>query len=431
MSNWRFDVTGRLEYGAYSTVWPENVNDVTNMMNDWYNYNRQRLKADLQFKQTPVSISSGRWADWHNISFFVVANLGILLNLNKLYQYNQAFSTLYTYLPKMMGRILRLYRRAHCCPMPAWIVRYACKCGQIPYVPQQFAPHVRLWSSSGLVMCGGATSTYNNVVVTGGSNTPSTILATEALLTQLVEDIEKAIWVLEGNPYSTWATDAGSIRDMLDLLARSPDNGISVGLPAEDSWPGVLNDISLLNDWYCRGINSYSSSGTWHTAFPLYKSIEFTGRVPVLGAGVPGDEEFTLLGAPKYYLCQDDLTGQTRFSSLTKMLAMGTNHAMAALSTTAPYESIYKRRTGWTTIGGTALDLNDGTASRNWLNSGHHYLRNVFSLTSWAGYLGSNLNMGQFIDEAMDDYQIWVDEEDFCSNYALMLQREESIPYLR
>lgn len=429
VSPWKFTIAGWTPSGVTTANSLPEYNAGYTVTTDWYNYIRQMGKAALKYKQTPTAlVSNDTVYDFMNICFYALANTVALLNLDRMYQYNQAFSTLYTYLPSKMSRVKRLYRRLSAIFMPNFIKAYAIKMGMIPYVPGKIAPHLRFWDDAWLVAYGGAAD-YS--AMTGLR--PDEILLSDTHLSNFVSNIEKAVWALENNISfdANTATDFIAIKDAIDMIHDVPSVGqfYSQGLPDENSYPGLVADKSLLNDYYTRALISYDTHGVGDdekNCFPVCGDTTFGGKVPVCGFGAPTVEDFTLFGAAK--IANLNSTAGARVALATDEHEIyGTNFPDNPLVNEV---GIYTREDGWTQIVGNTTDFGDGAGIRTFLNTGHPQIRHIFFPHLFAGQLDADFEF-RFLDTMEVDYTIWMDEEDLGPNHAQYIAASLGIPYLK
>jgi hypothetical protein len=244
-------------------------------------------------------------------------------------------------------------------------------------------------------------------------------------LALLQAGIESALQALEGNA-TTGAADAAAIRDLFDMMSHT-NTKVAAGLPDEKSYPGIIDDKSLLNCWYHRGLKSASTTGTLVSVFPTFKNTEFSGAIPIMGWGTPSEQEWTLLGSTKFWLLNGSTVG-LRYGVYSSLAAYGCevkNPALAASNTT----SKYTREDGWSDLVESAIDWNDGATIRTQLNTCVPRTRHSFFNHVFAGHLAAAIEF-HFVDIADVDYQIWADADDLCVNHAMMLAREFDVPYI-
>jgi len=423
---WCFDINGYTILNASVANQVSEYNAGSTLLSDWYGLARQLAKASLKYKHTPTTLNTpALFADYLNVAHNAIANMVALINLEHLYQLNQAFSTMYTYLPNVMSRVKRLYRRASTPFLPAFIKMQGIKDGMIPLGPG-YVPHLRFWSENNLTMYGGGAD-YTDL----SSETPDTVLGDATKLNNFVGNLEKMVWVLEGNvSYNANASsDVIAIKDLIDMMQDVIPGMYTQGLPDEKVFPGVMADKSLLNDWYCRALCSYDTKGVAGDVFVAYPAQGLSGfnnKIPIAGWGTPGMEEFTLLGGTKFVLL-NDTPGTNYLAAGGKVTAYGTSYPVGVFYTK---ESHYTREDGWVAIDDTIYDMGDGASIRTWSNiyptsDEHIYRKHLF-----AAQLGAALEW-RFVDHVPTDYIFWMDEEDFGPNHALMLAAGLGIPYLK
>jgi len=432
-ATWYYNIVGYTALGSAVTTTPSELTAAGTLLDDWYVLGRQQGKAALKYKHTPLTITAGRFADFLNVYIYAVATCVTLFNADRLYQYNQAGSTFSEYLPKYMSRVTRLYRRLNSIMMAPGIVALAVKMGMIAMsTAHRMPPHIRLFDAGVLVAYGGATD-YDAFAST---DTPITYLNTDANLLKIVNNIERAVWALEGTISfdATTATDFTAIKDMMDMLNDVGGGLYRSGLlPDEKSFPGLVDDRSLLNDWYDRGNIGNNNSGT-KTAqgFPIIglSTNGFNSRIPIMGFGAPSMEEFTLFGAIKAFRFAD--TDGAVESASTTMLLVGMlwRYGSYASTNVKIPEALYTREDGWVTITDAVQDYNDGSNCRAYLNTRSTRALHRYDLTPWLGLLSTGLEY-KWVEEKTRDYCIWMEPDDLGPNTAMLLAQWFGIPYIK
>jgi len=429
MEAMRFRIQGYSVSGVSSAGLLNEYTAGETLLADWYTYGRQMGKASLKYKHTPTTLDDyTRVQDFFNIAFFALADLTMLGNLNHLYQYNQAFSSVYSYVPDKMSRCRRLWERLSTVFLPSELKAAAMKAGMIAVVPGVFPPYVRVWTPTDLVMYGAAAD-YNDPITSQGIQ-PT--LISNTYLTQFIDDIESAIWVLEGKANLTLDSGAAeadviAIKDLIDMMHDVGAGTFSQGLPDFQSLPGLLEDRSLYNDLLSRSIfilDSHGGDGDEFSAFPVVGDSALNNHVPIVGWGTPGVEEFTLLGGPKL-ATMNSTGGAYEAGAADEYLLYGTHFANNINTRQVEF---YTREDGWSAFLVGGADLGDGTILGNLLDGGHPWLRHAFLPAILASQRSIEL---RFLDNIDRDYRIYVDESDFGPNYAKLLGTWLGVPYLK
>jgi hypothetical protein len=428
-----FDLKGYKDVGSAGTK-VTGYNDASQLMADWYNYARQMGKASLKYKQTPTSLTdTAMFAEYWRLYVFVVANLVALLSMEKLYQYSQALTTLEMYLGSKFGRLRRLYRRVSAIFSPELLKMYSTKIGTPCVVPGLFPIHFRLWSENKLTVYGGPAD-YTDLV----AETPDTILLDNTKLDNFINNIEKALWALEN--YITYSAtvrdDFIAIKDAIDMLndvlIMDGKKPVFVqGLPAPEALPGISMDKAGFNDWYTRGLLTYDTKGVGGDevqAFPVPEMIGFVTKIPVKGWGgaEPAPLDYTLFGAPKFFVLGD--TNGLRYQASTA--------AIRQFGTDTPVASGYRKvksftmEDSWTLEDDASVDFGDGASIRTFMNGAHPTLRHIWLPHQFASQLTSTMEF-KFVDQAQVDYTVYVPPEDLVEGHAVLLGQMFGVPYLK
>lgn len=426
-SRWMdFYIKGYVDNGNTTAGTPTGYLDGQTLLADWYGYARQMGKAALKYKHTPTTLhSNARLEDYLNVAFYAIQNLSLMFNLDRLYMFNQAFSTLYTYLPDRIGRAKRLWRRLSTIFLPAALKAYAMKKAMIPMVEGVWPAHLSLYREVPLVMYGGASDYTDLYTAVGGSF--SHLLSDATHMTTWLDNIEIAVWALEGNiSDANTQEDVIAIKDAIDMLNDVVPGLFTQGLPDPAEFPGLMNDPTLLNDWYHRCILGHTTTNTAFNAFPVVGYTPLDDNIPVVGWGVPGMEEDTLLGFPKMVLL-DSTAGAIYADAAQEYLIFGTD---LPANPWDQLEELYTREDGWVTVQSGGIDLNDGTAIRTLINGGHSIIHHDFFPILFAKHLGAGLEL-RFLDHLPVNYQMYIPSENFGPHYAMMLGQWLGVPYIK
>lgn len=432
----QFDIKGYVYKGVAPTEVLNEYQAGENLLTiNWYPAMRQRAKEQLQWKATPTAlVAGGTVTDWMNIYFYAVANAGVLINLDRLYQLNQACSSLYTYLPGKISRVKKLWGRLRSVVAPKFLAAEAMKRGLVFSESPDSAVHIIKWSESPLVVYGGPAdyTDYANASM-------YFCLSNDTYLTNLVDNIEKATWALESAVTydANMAADFIAIRDVMEMLSNTMPELYGKFLPADMDMPGLIVDPRLGDIVYRCALEQYETKGASAdevTLFPVTKMTEFANKIPIIGRGIPDEEDFSFWGKPKVYTTNDSTAGLRYGPAANKLVGYGTIFAAHWVNWgtlgnwTKDY--LYTREDGW--VNDTldaATDFGDGAGIRAWINMHGRIIEHAYWPHIFASQLTTTLEW-RFLDDLRVDYQFWMDEEDLGGNYAMFLAKNVGLPYI-
>lgn len=437
ISQWVFRLRGYHASGTTTAGQPNFYADAENLLLNWYLYGRQQGKAALKYKHTPLTLNDyTRVEDFWNIFHDTGADLVALANLEKLIQFNQALSSLETYIPEKMSRAKRLYRRWAAIFAPEKLRTQAIKDGMIVYVHGAGPMHIRFWDLSHNVMYGGSAD-YTDLTAD-----ESELITDNTKFGQFLDNIEKGLWVLEGNVTydANAAADVTAIKDLCDMLNDVAGGTYKQGAPSWYSYPGYLADPHLFNDYYTRALAANDTKGVGAnqiTCFPVAGATDPSENILVAGYGKPDEDttisdDFTLFGAPKFGLL--DSTAGLRYTDDTnEWMLFGTSVPARFVVDNkffAKYDQ-YTREDGWveTAVGATYFDLGDGADIRVLINSFHPWMRHIHWPHLFAAQLTTTLEY-RWIDIIKADYGFYVPASDLCAHHALALADMFKVPYI-
>jgi hypothetical protein len=432
----QFDIKGYVIKGTSHTELLNEYNaGETLLSTNWYPAMRQRAKEQLQWKATPTALVAGSTVqDWMNIFFYAVANCGVLINMDRLYQVNQACSSLYTYLPGKVARVKRLWRRLQSVVAPRFLAIEALKRGLVFSESPDAPVHVVKWSECPLVVYGGAAD-YTDYA----NRSMYFCLSNDTYLTNLIDNIEKAVWALESAVTydANMAADFIAIRDVMEMLSNSIPDLYGKFLPNDTDLPGLIVDPRLGDIIYRNALENYETKGASAdevSFFPVTKMTDFANKIPIVGRGSPDEDDFSLWMKAKCYTYNDSTAGLRYGAASNKFIGYGTvfpaRHAGWATLGNWGQNYFYTREDGWVQDNlDSATDFGDGAGIRAWLNmhgvvTDHVYWPHVF-----ANQLTTSLEW-RFLDRIKVDYQFWMDEEDLGGNYASFLAKNLGLPYI-
>lgn len=311
---WAFSMKGYQDYGTPTNV-VLGLDDGEVLLQDWYSLVRDMAKRTLKYKHLPTSLTdTDMLRKIMDVYFWAVANTGVLLNLNRLLQYNQALANVAVYVPRYASRITRVWRRLSTIPMPPFLKAHAVRNSQIVFAPGVLAPTLRLWSplfllasgSGGPTITSGALNYRIGELLTGDT-------AGVPYLQSLVNDLESvAKWLEVGTP--AIIDDFVAVKDLIDMSADIVPGTFTQGIPQPQSLPGLSSDPGVITDLLRRAVfrKDVITAGTdrW-IMFPVPEMSEFGDRIPVCGFGQPTMYDFCLMGAPKYGIFGDDLSAKS------------------------------------------------------------------------------------------------------------------------
>lgn len=433
IDKWGFRAQGYAELNSPTPTMP-NYTDPETLLQDWYTYMRDIGKFTLKYKHTPTTLSdTDNFRDYIHAGQFVIANLVMLFNLTSLVMYNQAMAALCVYLPKKRARLSRLWDRVSAIPYPAIFKNHAIMSGLISHRPGVYPPYIRIWHETALL---------GNLYGISGNYTdqsaiePNAFFTNETNLDNFIDNIEKAVQVVEGRVAAALTPDDEdiiAIRDVIDMLRDIPgyDDVFTTGLPDPKGFPGLVVSDWHRTELYARGLaiaDTHGVSADEYNMFPVIEDDAFDDKVPVARYGPRRPAyDFTLLGAAKAFQLNDSTTG-LRYTAQTNPVARyGTDSRMVY---NGDYTDIYTREDGFVNLTMEA-DYGDGAGIRGAWNTGHPFIDHIYMKgVAFAGQLAANRE-DRWIDNLGVDEVIWVDTDDFAENYAFLLQNTLKVPYLK
>lgn len=441
LSVWLFNVRGYQELGSYTATSVRGITDGATLLEDWYVLVRDMAKRALKYKHLPVTVTDTEMLMYIcDAYYYVLANLTTLLNLNRLPQYNSAFSVLAANLPAYMARITRLWRRMSAMAMPPWLKEHAIRNGQIVHAPGVLAPTLRLWSPYALLSAGSGGPT-----VTALNYTASTILKSATYLGTFVSNLEAVEkWLETGT--STVITDFVAVKDLIDMTVDICPQAFASGLPKPEDAPGLSIDLGVITDLTRRACfrKDDVSAGTdrW-TIFPVPGCAEFGSRIPVIGLGSPSMYDHILLGAPKYGLLTNTPLGVKSADVDSDGMLVGTDYWVGntmdvaqtdisdVFGVAADEEVVYAPSGTVASLGEGFRDENTAATIRTSVLKdslkGLHVWDNIrfCDRSAWPS------GWARILDESSYSYIMFQEAEDLGENYAEFLARSLGVPYIR
>jgi hypothetical protein len=436
---WTFSIRGSHGKVGVPESWLQNTAFAgETLLQDWYPLVRDMAKRALKYKHLPVTLSDYNMLRYYmDIYYYVVANLTVLLNLNRLGQFNVGFANICVNLPRVMSRVQRLWRRTSALSIPSFVRDHALRNGQIAYATGILAPTIRFWSNEYLLVTGGPSITALN-------EDPFEMLVTLADLETFVTNLETAERWLEIGTAGI-ATDFTAVKDLIDMCSDIVPGAFVTGLPRSDAMPGLTPDPTLLTDLLRRAVfckDAVDQATDRWTIFPVPAATEFGGRFPVVGFGTPSVYDFLLLGAPKYGYFNAGLGTKSADVDSICMIP-GTDHRVRAnldIGQTAfadifgvnpaPDEVFLGDTTPDPYISNNSFDHGDAAAILAYFTTD-----SIFRLHPWDDIRWNDRNAWaagwqHIVDENTYGYLMWMDPEDLGENYAEFLAKSLGIPYI-
>jgi hypothetical protein len=431
VESWVFDIRGYHTSGA-PTPTLNFYNKGQELLGMWYTYMRELGKNTLKYKHSPTTIAdTENFCDFLNCGFFAIANLTMLFNVSTMSMYNQAFAALTTNLPQKRGRMSRLWDRISAVPLPAFLKDHAVLCGLITGEINGYPPYIRIWAETPvLTVLYGFSGDY----VDQSGIEPYLKLTVDANLNNLLDNIEKAVQVLEGNVDVALTPDDEdiiAIRDCVDMLRDVPSHVkvFNSGLPNAAEIAGISRSAWHKTQLFGRAIilsDTKGVAGDEYNAFPTIHLSALDEKIPVMGWGeCKPDYDFTLFGAAKLTQLNDDAAGIFYTPQTNPTIYYGTDMRVTRNGTRL---DMYTREDGWVTPT-LDVDWGDGAGIRTAENTFHPLRQHVFYPIRYASQLAGALEL-RFLDSLGVDYKVYVDDQDFGENYVFMLMRELNVPYL-
>jgi hypothetical protein len=446
---WGFSSRMYHKYGTITNELSDQYGAET-LQQDWYSLVRDMGKRSLKYKHLPTTLTdTDMLIYWQDAYFALVANLVMLLNLNRLAQYSAGMSLLTGTLPQYMSRITRLYRRASALSAPDWLKAHAVRSGLIAYYPNISGPVVRVWTTSGLLATGdgGPTQTtitqyYTSLFIKATAPTYFPLFVAN------LEAIER--WLEVGT--ATVLDDFVAVRDLIDMTYDVVPGSFTTGLPKVSDLPGIVPNKALLNDIYMRALlwKDDVDAGTdqWG-CFPIPGASELGGRYPVVGWGAPSIYEFTQLGAAKFgqfnsnTLKSDDVDSDFMYHGSDICLGgrnicdddanMDMREGFGHLEgSTQPDDAIMNNVAH--KFQQKMIDWNDADSIREWLRNDGFWVRHAWMhlgpelRETWGS--GAYEEWLRNIDEVKSDYIFWADAEDMGLNTTQFIASKLGVPYL-
>jgi hypothetical protein len=452
---WGFDVRGYQDYGSFTLNMPSGIADGEEMLQDWYLHVRDMGKRSLKYKHIPTTLTDyDTLMHYINAYFYVVANLATLLNLNRLLQWNAAFSAVTLYLPRYMSRINRLWRRVSGLPMNSLVKAHSIRSGSIVGDPPRMAPIIRFWASKFLLAAGSGGPTITDI-----DATVLECLMDNTFLGQWVANLETVErWCEVGPSAGAPQDDFIAVRDAIDMTYDVVPGSFIAGLPAAKDLPGLSRDLSVLSDLLCKcvGLKDEVTSGTdtWLFSHIAEHSI-WDDRSLVVGFGSPHPlYDFTLWGTPNFGIHNAGLDIQ--FANVDTAIRLpGTDFPLKDNLTLANWDI---RDFFGQDIMGIAAGIGDDEIMQEYnagttMEVGGRFFNwgAVADIIQAIGYdaisknhifwlLGSQVRAGaagklavghaKVYDEAKYDYIFYPEAQDLGDNHAVLWQRALGIPYV-
>lgn len=438
-----FDLKGYKE-ATTNTLFPTMYNGMETQLNSSYEYLSQICRMYRKPRLNYSTIADGSLMKYLNLYVTTLANLATLINLSKLYQFNDAYRTLLTNLWSYTTQLQMLWSRLNAIVVPGIFKQMGLERGTPFFMPRSQAPVIRLYSWRGCNGSGSGT-TFNDYINTTYTAL-STLFTTAANITVMIADIESAIVALEGTKVNNdtagaLAIDFRSIRQVFDFMATVEEGSYrelyTQALPAIADLPGIDPSPQKANGMFCRMHQSYDTKGASadiHSFFPVWGMTEFMSKIPIKGYGSQVIEDFTFLGMPKFAIL-DSTAGLRYADQSTELLIVGTDtyHLYNAVTASAKMVfSQFTREDGWVDNltnygvdwGGTASDINTGLNLQYWSD------RHTYRFHRHAAQLTTNIEF-RWVDEMPVDWTFWMDPEDLAGNSIIYIARSMGLPHLK
>lgn len=433
---WAFSLRG---YCTYGTVVAAELAEGENLLKDWYPLVRDMAKRSLKYKHLPTTLSDYNMLKyWCDAYFYVLANLTTLLNLNRLLQYNAAFSYLCAILPTYMSRITRLWRRLSALSAPPFLKAHAIRNGQVVFAPGVLAPTIRMWSPEFLLPSGsGGPSPYIL------DKEIDEILPVAAELGPFVYGLELTEKWLETGATAI-SSDFIAVRDLVDMSADIVPGTFVPGLPDPKDVPGLSIDLSVITDLLRRAVfrKDVITAGTdrW-IIFPVPEMSDLGGRIPVCGLGQPTMNDFTYLGAPKYGVFYGAAAGTKSVDVDSNLMVPGTDFQMISTMDISATDarSIFGSKTGtpdeemWTAPLGTAADifsaydLNVASTIRAAIRGDALRMLHPWDDVRYHDRDAWAAGWTRLVEEVGYSYLMYMEPSDLAYNYAEFLDRKSVV----
>jgi hypothetical protein len=445
---WAFDVTGFQDYGTVTLNLP-GATDAQQCLNDWYVHARDMGKRSIKYKHLPTG-TNVKLIPFMNTWYWVVANCATLLNMSRLSMYNKAFADLNAWLPKYVGRIMKIWAKAGTMPMPPLLKAHAIRNGQVVGFRDVIAPTVRVWGTQYVPKAGAPL--YGPAIVAMETRLDNMFI-TDVLMESFVSSLEIALrWLVSPGFADPTTYDAYvAMKDAIDMMCDIVPGSFTQGLPDPKTLPGLSQDLTVLTDqiarcWFLKDIIN-AGTDQWQ----MFPCPEFTGlgsKIPIIGFGTPNPlYDFTVLGSPKFGVFNSGLS-VTRVDVDTDVRVFGTdfrNGMIGPCNPTANSEvvdvrAMWGQKSGYideellTETGLVTPDQMDAfrwdTAATilAWIAKDPTRVRHLWFNAS--SEIKGTLT-AKFIDEVRASYKFFAPGLDLCNNYALTWYTQLGIPYMR
>jgi hypothetical protein len=292
------------------------------------------------------------------------------------------------------------------------------------------APHIRMMvlRDAGPLMDLSASASFARTLF----STLTSAQYLDAYLTDLITMCE----VLEGitGTDTTTKSDVIAMKEVFEY-ASGVENfapAYRQGLPVLMGIPGLIEDDSLLNDFYCRSIYSRNAGNNQVTLFPVVGMTVFGDLIPVKGFGSPGINEFTLMGGAKTGLL--DSTQNLSYTAATdEERLFGTDvpvhmDSIPTYDKPGPNYEVYTREDADELLESDNFDFNDGTAIRTFINGAHPHTKHIYFWHLWASLLTTDIEY-RALNRVPTDYEIWMNPDDLGVHHAMYIATSMGLPY--
>jgi hypothetical protein len=434
-----FDIRGYRDIGTFNSGLPHGVSDGHQLMADWYQLVREMGKRALKYKHLPHSLQDVEMLiHIFNVYYWLIANMTVLLNLNRLPQYNVGFSNLTRELPSYMARVSRLWRRTSALAMPPFLKAHAIRNGMIVYAPGVLAPTFRMWHPLLLLeeVDGGPTITS----ITGST---VTMLQDHAKLGTLVSNLESAErWLEVGT--DDIIDDFAATKDLIDMTRDIVPGSFEPGLPKGEDMPGLVVSPSVMTDLLRRAVfrKDKVTAGTdrW-IIFPVPETPAIGNRIPIAGLGAPSLYDYTFLGAPKYGIFDsgpeelaDDVDSDVRITGTDYqvMVSWDNSPTIADIfgSDAVCDEQILTAPSGTHYSIAGAFDVNVAADLREYVLKDPIRVIHPWDRIRYCDREAWPIGWQRLLDETVYSYIMYQEAQDLGENYAEFIGKSLGIPYI-
>lgn len=437
---WKWCLKGFHRSGTFSTFTslPAGYDDAYALIKRWFTTQRLHVERELN---TNLPITLTTLNDEENFENYCAgyhwmgAQMGILLNMDRLITYNEGLASVMTYLPKYISRVKKVWRRFMKVIAPNIVIAETWKDGQIGYTPGMMPVYLRGWvpfkPANGVTNVelphGSAPISATDAVNMGA------VLADDAVLAVLIQRLESMILAYEGLAYvANDKADYQAIQTLMTYLERLEPGYYGRMPKSENDFPGVVSTPEMLDNWragYLLSADTKGVSADEKAIFPSYGLAGFDSRIPVKGYGTPSEARYySLQGKAKFGAI--DVAGGAYGAYNAAVIHFGqaipfVNELFDAASDTS--ESLYTREDGWVSLLGYAVDWGDGASIRGAINGSHRNTHHIWFDHVFKNQLTTTLEY-RFVGKQPTPVQVWVDQDDFFDNYLTDMSKGLNIP---